>query len=178
MARQPRTGLPEFIVVAAALEQAAAERCAELSDRLLARQEQDAAALLTEIADEARKSCQDLRREAGELGAEAVALAEKSLDALTGLVAAPEPPDSASLSLYRALAWVVASEQQAFQIYSYLAAHARDSTAAQRAEAFAMEKLSSAARHRRARRRAFHAERLTGRADVMALAGLVSNPTI
>ncbi|MCC6868061.1 MAG: hypothetical protein IT522_04500 [Burkholderiales bacterium] len=66
---------------------------------------------------------------------------------------------SARLTPYRAFAIAVDSEQRAFSLYSYLAAHAADARVEAEAEKLAMEELRHAALMRRWRRQAWHRER-------------------
>lgn len=66
---------------------------------------------------------------------------------------------SARLSPYRAFAIAADNEQRAFELYSYLAAHASDPAVAAQAERLAVEELRHASLMRRWRRTAWHRER-------------------
>jgi rubrerythrin len=70
-----------------------------------------------------------------------------------------EVRDSALLTPYRALALAVKNEQRAFVFYTYLAAHAKDPTAAEEAERLALAKLRHATVLRRRRRAAYRKEK-------------------
>jgi rubrerythrin len=72
---------------------------------------------------------------------------------------------SARLTPYRAFAMAVESEQKAFALYSYLAAHAADVRVEGEAEKLAMEELRHAGVMRRWRRQAWHRERNAARND-------------
>lgn len=63
------------------------------------------------------------------------------------------------LSAYRALAMAVRNEERAFAFWSYVAAHAGSPDIRQAAEVMAHEELGHVATLRRERRKAFHAER-------------------
>lgn len=65
---------------------------------------------------------------------------------------------SSLLTPYRAFAIAVRNEEQAFALFSYLAAHAEDPTVAAEAETLAREELAHAALLRKWRRAAYHAE--------------------
>lgn len=69
-----------------------------------------------------------------------------------------EAASSSLLTPYRAFAIAVRNEEQAFALFSYLAAHAEDPTVAAEAERLAGEKLQHAALLRRWRRNAYHME--------------------
>ena len=66
---------------------------------------------------------------------------------------------SARLTPYRAFAIAVDNEQRAFELYSYLSAHADDARVAAEAERLALEELRHASLMRRWRRQAWHRER-------------------
>jgi rubrerythrin len=74
---------------------------------------------------------------------------------------------SARLTPYRAFALAVDSEQRAFALYSYLAAHAEDARVEAEAEKLAMEELRHAGLMRRWRRQAWHRERRGARDDAL-----------
>jgi rubrerythrin len=71
---------------------------------------------------------------------------------------------SSLLTPYRAFALAVENEERAFAFYAYLAAHAQDARIRAESEKLGAEELRHAALMRRWRRRAYHAERRTGRA--------------
>lgn len=79
--------------------------------------------------------------------------------------------DPRLLSAYRALSMAVRNEERAFAFWSYVAAHASTPEIRQAAETMAHEELGHVALLRRERRKAFHAERSKpkGESDLAAL---------
>jgi Uncharacterized conserved protein len=79
--------------------------------------------------------------------------------------------DPRLLSAYRALSMAVRNEERAFAFWSYVAAHAATPEIRQAAETMAHEELGHVALLRRERRKAFHAERdrSEGQSDLAAL---------
>ena len=173
MARPGSPSLPEILAVAAALEHELAEAC----DAFAAATAGNPAvgAILQTIAGDATKRAETLSSEARALGAETSLAREELLQALPDIKPEPPPDEPTAANLYRALAWIVAHEQQAFRAFSYLAAHAGDAAVGRRAEALAQTKLTSAAQLRRQRRHAYHVDRQAGRADPRALARRVED---
>jgi len=70
-----------------------------------------------------------------------------------------EARDPSQSTPYRALAFAVNNEENAFRFYTHVAAEAEDEAVRQCAESLAREELGHAALFRAERRRAFHAER-------------------
>ena len=152
--------LEELFAIAAAMEQEAATRYAEIAARM--RQEGDPA--LAEVFE--RLSAD----EQGHLDS-VVHWSEKTKgqapDPARIRWELPETFDDEGaatahprlLSAYRALSMAVRNEERAFAFWSYVAAHAEVPEIRQAAEAMAHEELGHVATLRRERRSAFHAER-------------------
>ncbi len=162
--------LEELFAIAAAMEQEAATRYAEIATRMW--QEGDPA--LAEVFE--RLSAD----EQGHLDS-VVHWSQKTKgqppDPARIRWKAPETFDDEGvamahprlLSAYRALSMAVRNEERAFAFWSYVAAHAETPEVRQAAESMAHEELGHVAILRRERRQAFHAER--GKAD-----GRLENP--
>lgn len=152
--------LEELFAIAAAMEQEAAARYAEIAVRM--RQEGDPA--LAEVFERLSTD------EQGHLD-NVVQWSEKTKgrkpDSALIRWELPETFDDEGaamahprlLSAYRALSMAVRNEERAFAFWSYVAAHAESSEIRQAAEAMAHEELGHVAILRRERRSAFHAER-------------------
>jgi rubrerythrin len=152
--------LEELFAIAAAMEQEAATRYAEIAARM--RQEGDPA--LAEVFE--RLSAD----EQGHLDS-VVHWSERTKgqapDPARIRWVAPETFDDEGvatahprlLSAYRALSMAVRNEERAFAFWSYVAAHAETPEIRQAAEAMAHEELGHVATLRRERRQAFHAGR-------------------
>jgi rubrerythrin len=152
--------LEELFAIAAAMEQEAAARYAEIAARM--RQEGDPA--LAEVFE--RLSAD----EQGHLDS-IVHWSERTKgqgpDPARIRWVAPETFDDEGvatahprlLSAYRALSMAVRNEERAFAFWSYVAAHAATPEVRQAAETMAHEELGHVATLRRERRQAFHADR-------------------
>ncbi|MBM6583013.1 ferritin family protein [Microvirga sp. BT689] len=152
--------LEELFAIAAAMEQEAATRYAEIAARM--RQEGDPA--LAEVFE--RLSAD----EQGHLDS-VVHWSQKTKgqapDPARIRWVAPETFDDEGvatahprlLSAYRALSMAVRNEERAFAFWSYVAAHAKTAEVRQAAETMAHEELGHVATLRRERRQAFHAGR-------------------
>lgn len=152
--------LEELFAIAAAMEQEAATRYAEIAARM--RQEGDPA--LAEVFE--RLSAD----EQGHLDS-VVHWSERTRgQAPDPALIRWEPPETFDdegvatahprlLSAYRALSMAVRNEERAFAFWSYIAAHAQTAEVRQAAETLAHEELEHVAILRRERRQAFHAER-------------------
>lgn len=159
--------LDELFAIAAAMEQEAAARYAELADRMRA-------ADLPAVADAFERLAEAERGHADH-----VAGWSRSS---TGAEPDPawirwQPPDtfdeeeaagiasSRLASAYRALSMAVRNEERAFALWTYIAAQSDDPAIQDAAERMAREELDHATLLRRERRRAFHAERERNKAD-------------
>jgi rubrerythrin len=152
--------LEELFAIAAAMEQEAATRYAEIAARL--RHEGDPA-----LADVFERLSAD---EWGHLES-VVQWSERTKckvpDPARIRWQAPETFDDEGvatahprlLSAYRILSMAVRNEERAFAFWSYVAAHAETPEVRQAAETMAYEELGHVATLRRERRQAFHAER-------------------
>ncbi|WP_262266308.1 ferritin-like domain-containing protein [Microvirga yunnanensis] len=152
--------LEELFAIAAAMEQEAATRYAEIAVRM--RQDGDPA--LAEVFE---------RLSADERGhlASVVHRSERSKGQAPDPVRIPwELPETFDdegvatahprlLSAYRALSMAVRNEERAFAFWSYVAAHAQSAEIQKAAEAMAHEELGHVSILRRERRNAFHAAR-------------------
>jgi len=152
--------LEELFAIAAAMEQEAAARYAEIA----ARMRQEGSPALAEVFE--RLSAD----EQGHLDS-VVDWSQRTKGQAPDLARirweAPETFDDEGvatahprlLSAYRALSMAVRNEERAFAFWSYVAAHAETAEVRQAAEAMAHEELGHVATLRRERRQAFHAER-------------------
>lgn len=166
--------MPEIVAIAAALEREAVDRYAALSMALSEGEHPEDGCRMATIGREAARRAESLCLEAQAMGMQVPWTRSTALERLPDAAPEPEPDEMATQSLYRALAWAVANEQQGFRLFSYLAAHAADAAAGARAEALAQDKLAVAARLRRERRCAYREERASGRPDILALAARIS----
>jgi rubrerythrin len=151
--------IDEMLAIAQAMEREAAERYALLADCMRRVDQGEIADLLSGLAAEERDHVAHVDR-----------LARQTLqhEPDPGLVsrALPEtfgPADEVSaaalLSPYRMLSIAVRHEERAFSFWTYVAAQAADAGLRELAETFARQELVHAAKLRRARRKAYHAER-------------------
>lgn len=155
----PVRSLDELFAIAAALEEEAASRYADLA---------------TQMAEGMTAVAETFERLAAEERGHADQVADWSR-ARTGAAPDParirwRPPEtfdqeaaqaiasSRLASAYRALSMAVRNEKRAFALWTYVAAQAEDPAVREAAERMAEEELRHAAQLRRARRRAFHAE--------------------
>lgn len=152
--------LEELFAIAAAMEQEAATRYAEIAARM--RQEGNPA--LAEVfehlsadeqghLDSVMQWSQRTKGQAPDLARIRWSLPETFDDE----GAATTDPEL--VSAYRALSMAVRNEERAFAFWSYVAAHAETPEIRTAAEAMAHEELGHVATLRRERRQAFHAER-------------------
>lgn len=151
--------LEELFAIAAAMEEEAAARYAEMAARL--RQEDPALSEVFERLSADEQGHLDRvvhwsERTKGQAPNPAHIrwVAPETFDDEGAAVAHPK-----LLSAYRALSMAVRNEERAFAFWSYIAAHAETVEVRQAAEAMAHEELGHVATLRRERRKAFHAER-------------------
>ena len=174
-ARAALLGLPEILSLAAALERGTADRLARLQARLVKGHDAEPDEALRRLASEANQRAERLARDALSMGVQAPWTEAEVLEACPDVAPPSDLDDAIGQSLYRALAWAVENQQWAFRLFSYLAAHIRDSVARQWAEDMARDRLSQAARLRSERRRAFHEDRKAGRLGIQDLAAKVGS---
>jgi rubrerythrin len=152
--------LEELFAIAAAMEQEAAARYAEIAARM--RQEGDPA-----LADVFERLSADEQGHLDEVVSWSRKVKGRSPDPASIRWEIPETFDDEGvatahprlLSAYRALSIAVRNEERAFAFWSYVAAHAEASEIRQAAETMAHEELGHVSILRRERRSAFHAER-------------------
>jgi rubrerythrin len=155
---QPST-IDDILAIAAAMEREAADRYALLADCMRKVGQESVACLFDELAAEERGHVDHVD-----------SMAQKMLNRQPASnVAAPGLPvtfgrsdevgAAALLSPYRALSIAVRNEERAFSFWTYIAAQGGQDELRSLAETFARQELIHAARLRRARRQAFHAER-------------------
>lgn len=154
------TSVEELLALAAAMEQEAASRYAEIAERIRA----DGDARLAEVFE--RLSAD----ERGHLDG-VVQWSQKTNGGDPDLTRIRWTPpetfddegaattDPKLLNAYRALSMAVRNEERAFAFWSYVAAHAAAPGVREAAEAMAHEELGHVATLRRERRQAFHAAR-------------------
>ena len=155
--------LEELFAIAAAMEQEAATRYAEIAARM--RQEGDPA-----LAEVFERLSADERGHLDSVVHWSERTKGQAPDPARIRWELPETFDDEGaatahprlLSAYRVLSMAVRNEERAFAFWSYVAAHAEGAEIRQAAEAMAHEELGHVAILRRERRSAFHAERRHG----------------
>ncbi len=152
-----------LVGIADRIERESVQRYATLVDVMVRRGEAATAAALRYLLEEERRHVDAVQHWAGGLG-QSVPPAEGP-GAFTWQLPADlstswdEIAGTSRLTPYRAFAIAVENEQRAFELYSYLAAHAEEPRVAREAERLAVEELRHAALMRRWRRQAWHRER-------------------
>ncbi|QFU14800.1 ferritin-like domain-containing protein [Microvirga thermotolerans] len=164
--------LDELFALAAAMEEEAAIRYAEIADRM--RQEGNAALaeVFARLSEEERghlASVEGWSQRARGQAPDPARIRWQRPETFDdeGMATA----DPRLLSAYRALSVAVRNEERAFAFWSYVAAHAASPEVRRAAEAMAHEELGHVALLRRERRRAFHAERDRAGSDARHEAG-------
>lgn len=153
--------LEELFAIAAAMEQEAADRYAEIADRMREEGSLALADVFARLSEDERGHLDNVvhwsQRTKGQAPDPARIRWEppETFDD-EGLAAG----DPRLLSAYRALAMAVRNEERAFAFWSYVAAHAESPEIRQAAETMAHEELGHVSVLRRERRKAFHAERM------------------
>ena len=156
----PVKSLGELFAIAAAMEQEAATRYAEIAARM--RKEGDPA-----LAEVFERLSADERGHLDSVVHWSQSTKGQVPDPVRIRWELPETFDDEGaatahprlLSAYRALSMAVRNEERAFSFWSYVAAHAEAPEIREAAEAMAHEELGHVSILRRERRRAFHAER-------------------
>ncbi|MGQ4274042.1 ferritin family protein [Terrihabitans sp. B22-R8] len=158
---EPVTSLDELFAIAAAMEQEAAERYAEIAGRLRYEGNQALAEVFEGLAADERGHLENVghwsRQTKGRDPDPALIRWELPETFDDEGVAAADPQ---LLNAYRALAMAVRNEERAFAFWSYVAAHAEAADIQHAAEVMAHEELGHVAILRRERRKAFHSGRL------------------
>lgn len=158
--------LEELFAIAAAMEQEAAARYAEIAARM--RQEGDPA--LAEVFERLSADEQSHFDSVVHWSEKTKGQAPDPVQIRWELPETFDDEGAATihprlLSAYRALSMAVRNEERAFAFWSYVAAHAEVPEVRQAAEAMAHEELGHVATLRRERRSAFHAERRNAQTD-------------
>jgi rubrerythrin len=159
----PLKTLEELFALAHAMEHEAAERYAEIAERMRQEGNPALAAVFESLSadeighmDQVTHWSEQAKGKAPDPSLIQWTLPETFDDEGASTVA-PQ-----LLNAYRALAMAVRNEERAFAFWSYVAAQAQDAEIQQAAEAMAREELGHVATLRRERRRAFHAARDSG----------------
>jgi rubrerythrin len=154
--------LPEVLAIADELERAAVARYVKLADGMRQVGRGDLAATFESLANEERHHVNGVARLLQD--------APTNLDsidlqrwALPEAFSAEEAEPASLLSPYKALSIAVRGEERAFTFWTYIASTAPDQAVRARAEEMARQELVHAAKLRRARRHAYHAEYPYGR---------------
>lgn len=160
MLTNPPSTVDEMLAVAQAMEREAADRYALLANCMRRVDQNEIAELLAGLAAEERDHVDHieqlaLRRLHRMPDAN---LARSELPATFGQV--DDVGAAALLSPYRALSIAVRCEERAFVFWTYVASQVDDSALRELAETFGRQELIHAAKLRRARRKAYHAERV------------------
>ena len=166
MAQLERISRGEVLGLALALDRALAARCAAMAERFGRRDE--AEALTAAMAPDERSRARDL-------GIAPAAMDEARRAGVFKDLGWHIPEEPTPLSLYRALAWATECAEARFKLFGALGGRLGDEQARALAEDLAQAALSEAARLRKARRRAYRAERETGRPDLSARARGIHN---
>jgi rubrerythrin len=149
----------EMVAIAHAMEREAAARYAMLADCMRRIDQREVADLLDELAAEERSHVDSVERLAQQRLHHAPGAAPPDAVLPKTFAREEEATAAALLSAYRTLSIAVRHEERAFAFWTYVAAHSDNTALRDLAETFARQELIHAAKLRRARRRAFHAER-------------------
>ncbi len=164
---RPRT-LTELMSLAAAMEDEAVIRYAQLADLMERRGEHGVAETFRTLLEEERAHVDEVARWSVELtGAPPQHVLTWELPPEIAR-SWDEVSESALLTPYRALGIAVINEERGFAFYAYLAANSTDTEVREAAERLAHEELHHAAMLRRERRRAYRREGLHLRSDRMS----------
>jgi len=152
--------LEELFAIAAAMEQEAADRYAEIAERMRGEGSSALADVFARLSADEREHLDNVvhwsQRTKGQAPDPARVRWEPPETFDDEGIAAGDPR---LLSAYRALAMAVRNEERAFAFWSYVAAHAETAEIRQAAETMAHEELGHVSVLRRERRKAFHDER-------------------
>jgi len=152
--------LEELFAIAAAMEEEAAERYAEIATRMRKEGNSALAEVFERLSADEQGHLENVvhwsQRTKGRRPDPALIRWElpETFDDEGVATAYPQ-----LLSAYRALSVAVRNEERAFAFWSYVAAHAGSAEIRQAAETMAHEELGHVATLRRERRKAYHAER-------------------
>ena len=156
----PVKSLEELFAIAAAMEQEAAERYADIAERMRREGDPALAEVFERLAADERGHLDNVfewsRRTKGREPDPAWIRWEMSETFDDEGVATAHPR---LLGVYRSLSMAVRNEERAFAFWSYVSAHAEVTEVRQAAETMAHEELGHVSILRRERRNAFHAER-------------------
>jgi rubrerythrin len=154
--------IDEMLAIAEAMEREAADRYALLADCMRKVGQDEVADLFSGLAAEEHDHTEHVERLAQQMlhRKPDMDLARRELPVTFGRL--DEVGAAALLSPYRALAIAVRNEERAFAFWTYVSSRSEDAALREMAETFARQELIHAARLRRARRRAYHAERTQG----------------
>lgn len=162
----PVRSLEEFFALAHAMESDAASRYTEAAKQLRQQGASDLAGLFDRLAEVEKGHVGEVARWAVHRG-EKSALSDRppwpipdTFDAAPG-----EMAQSRLLTPYRALASAVRHEERSFAFWTYISAHADKSEVREAAERMALEELEHVSLLRRERRRAFQAQRRSGKGE-------------
>lgn len=156
----PVRTLEELFALAHAMEHEAAERYAEIAERMREEGNPALGAVFAHLSDDEKGHLDQVAHWSQEVRG-------KPPDPSLIRWKLPETFDDEGastiapqlLNAYRALAMAVRNEERAFAFWSYVAGQAQNAEIQQAAEAMAREELGHVATLRRERRRAFHARR-------------------
>lgn len=169
----PVRSLAELFALAQSMEREAAERYAELAEKMRAQGSAALGAVFERLAAEERGHFDLVAQlSVSETGAppQPAALKWSPPDALD--VEGFDSTDPRLLSEYRALAVAVRNEERAFAFWSYVAAQAETAAVREAAERMARMELEHVSLLRQERRRFFHAQRKAPAAEATPIATL------
>jgi rubrerythrin len=160
MLTNPPSTVDEMLAVAQAMEREAADRYALLADCMRRVDQNEIAELLAGLAAEERDHTHHIEQLALQRlhRIPSPNLEHRKLPTIFGQV--DDVGAAALLSPYRALSIAVRCEERAFVFWTYIASQVYDTGLRELAEIFARQELIHAAKLRRARRKAYHAERI------------------
>jgi rubrerythrin len=151
--------IDEILAYAHAMEREAAARYAMLADCMHRVDQREIAKLLEELAAEERGHVDSVERLAQQRLHRTPDPALVRWELPATFSGGDEAGAAALLSPYQALSIAVRNEERAFTFWTYVAAQAEFAALCELAEVFAHEELIHAAKLRRARRQAYHAQR-------------------
>jgi len=152
--------IEELMALAAAMENEAAIRYAEIAERMRREGDPALADLFDRLSADERhhlESVHDWSRRMNGKEVDPAMIRWDASETFDDEGAATAHPRL--LSTYRALSMAVRNEERAFAFWSYVAAHAKTDDVRQAAETMAHEELGHVSTLRRERRSAFHADR-------------------
>ena len=159
MGTNPSSTFDETLAIAEAMEREAAERYTVLAGCMRKVGQIQIAELFEELATEERSHVDHVDRMAQQMLHQLPASDVTDRDLPVTFGESDDLGAAALLSPYRALSIAVRNEERAFSFWTYAAAQTDHAELRALAETFARQELVHAAKLRRARRKAFHAER-------------------